>query len=161
MRHREGNMLKWQAYGERIRVSPLNPGECGKGVQLPRGLDQPPQDGIGIDREHPRRAPDTQTFGQTRQDAHDELRRGVLAMKERAVRLRKIALAGDPLQLAPGLTTGLTIGAQVAASEPAVVGAIGRRTAVQLGVDGALASSGEDRKSTRLNSSHLGISYAV
>ena len=23
-------MLKWQAYGERIRVSPLNPGECEK-----------------------------------------------------------------------------------------------------------------------------------
>ena len=22
-------MWKWQAYGERIRVSPLNPGECG------------------------------------------------------------------------------------------------------------------------------------
>src|SRR5262249_51201692 len=32
MRHREGNMLKWQAYGERIRVSPLNPGECEKSV---------------------------------------------------------------------------------------------------------------------------------
>src|SRR5262245_16645104 len=28
MRHREGNMLKWQAYGERSRASPLNPGEC-------------------------------------------------------------------------------------------------------------------------------------
>ena len=64
-------------------------------------------------------------------------------MKDGAVRLREIALTGDTLQLAPGLTTGMTIGAQVAASELAVVGAIGRRTEVRLGVDGAPASSGE------------------
>ena len=64
-------------------------------------------------------------------------------MKDRAVRLRKIALAGDTLQLPPGLATGMPIGADVAASEPAVVGAIGIRTEVRLGVDGAPASSGE------------------
>ncbi len=28
MRHREGNVLKDQAYGERLGVSPLNSGEC-------------------------------------------------------------------------------------------------------------------------------------
>ena len=64
-------------------------------------------------------------------------------MKDRAVRLRKIALAGDTLQLAPGLATGMTISADVAAAEPAVIGAIGLRTEVRLGVDGAPASSGE------------------
>ena len=115
----------------------------GKGFELLGGLHQPTEDRIGIDLEHPRRAPDAQAFGQTRDDAHDELHRGALAMKDRAVRLSKISLAGDTLQLAPGLTTGMTIGAEVAASEPAVVGAIGLRTEVRLGVDGAPASSGE------------------
>ena len=43
-----------------------------------------------------------------------------------------------------GLTNGRkSIGAEVAASEPAVVGAIGLRTEVRVGVDGAPASSGE------------------
>ena len=52
-------------------------------------------------------------------------------------------MIGDTLQLAPGLAAGLAVGAEVAASEPAVVGAIGLRTEVRLGVDGAPASSGE------------------
>ena len=29
MRHGEGNVLKDQAYGKKLRVSPRNPGECG------------------------------------------------------------------------------------------------------------------------------------
>jgi hypothetical protein len=115
----------------------------GKGSELLGGLHQPTQDRIGIDPEDPGRAPDAQTFGQARDDAHDDLRRGVLAMKDRAVSLREIARAGDTLQLAPGLAAGMTIGAQVAASEPAVVGTIRCRTEVRLGVDGAPASSGE------------------
>jgi hypothetical protein len=46
----------------------------GKGFELLGGLHQPTQDRIGIELEDPGRAPDTQTFGQTRDDAHDELR---------------------------------------------------------------------------------------
>src|ERR687892_294319 len=64
-------------------------------------------------------------------------------MKNRAVRLREIALAGDTLQLAPGLTAGMTIGADVATAEPTVVGAIRIRAEVRVGVDGAPTSSGE------------------
>src|SRR5262245_27877760 len=32
MSHREGNILKDQAYGEKMGVSPRNPGECGFAV---------------------------------------------------------------------------------------------------------------------------------
>src|SRR5437763_16224471 len=30
MRHGDGNMLKWQAYGEYLRASPLNSLDCGR-----------------------------------------------------------------------------------------------------------------------------------
>ena len=60
-----------------------------------RGLHQPLQDGIGIDLEPPRRTPDSQAFGQAREDAHDELDGGALAVKERAEGLEKIAVTGD------------------------------------------------------------------
>ena len=43
-------------------------------------------------------------------------------MKDRAVGLIEIAVARDTLQLAPGLATGMPIGADVAAAEPAVIG---------------------------------------
>src|SRR5262245_31155860 len=64
-------------------------------------------------------------------------------MKDGAVRLREIALARHPLQLAPGLATRVPIRPDVAASEPTVIGAIVIRTEVLRGVDGTSASSGE------------------
>src|SRR5262252_4386389 len=108
---------------------------CGKGVELLRGLDQPAQDGIGINLEHPRRASDAQPLGQTRDDTHDELHQGPLAVKDRAMGCREIALAGDALQLAPGLAAGMTIRADVAAAEPAMVGTIRSRTEVGARID--------------------------
>jgi hypothetical protein len=64
-------------------------------------------------------------------------------MKDGAVRLREIALAGDTLQLAPGLTAGMTIGADVATAEPPMVSAIWIGAEVRLGVDNAPTSAGE------------------
>ena len=64
-------------------------------------------------------------------------------MKDRAVRLREVAVAGDTLQLAPGLAAGMPIGADVAAAEPAMVGTIRLGTEVRVGVDSAPAASGE------------------
>ena len=64
-------------------------------------------------------------------------------MKDGAVRLIEISLARDTLQLPPGLATGVPISPDVAASEPAVIGAIVMRTEVLRGVDGASAPSGE------------------
>src|SRR5689334_25436284 len=50
-----------------------------------------------------------------------------------------------------------------AAAEPAALGRLGARRAQDAVEDGALGvpHRGEDRKSTRLNSSHSSISYAV
>src|SRR5215510_11815550 len=115
----------------------------GKGVELLRGLDPPAQDSIGIDLEHPRRAADTQPLGQTRDHAHDELHRGALAVKDRAMRLREIALARDTLQLPPGLASGMPVRADVAAAEPAAVRTIRSGTEVRCGVNRASASSRE------------------
>jgi hypothetical protein len=44
-----------------------------KGFQLLDGLHQPPQHRRGIDLEAPRRTPDTQPLGETRDDAHEEV----------------------------------------------------------------------------------------
>src|SRR5262245_51677188 len=61
------------------------------------GLHQPTEDRIGIDLEHPRCATNAQAFGQTRDNAHDELDGSALAMKDRTMGLIKIALARDTL----------------------------------------------------------------
>jgi hypothetical protein len=94
-------------------------------LELLDGFPQPLEDRVWIDRAAPRRAPDAQAFGETRDDAHDDLHRGALALPERPGRLRDIAVAGDPLQLAPGLPTGLPIGADIPPCALAVIGAIG------------------------------------
>ena len=65
-------------------------------------------------------------------------------MKDGAVRLREIALARDTLQLAPGLAARISIGADVAPCEPAVIGAIRLRTELLLRIDSASMSSGEE-----------------
>ena len=49
----------------------------------------------------------------------------------------------DTLKLAPRLAAGVPISADVAASEPAVVGALWIGTEMMLRVDGASAPSGE------------------
>jgi hypothetical protein len=87
-------------------------------------------------------APDAQALGQTREDAHDQLRRGALTVKERAMGFGEISMAGDALPLAPGLAARMPIRTDVAMSEPAVIGAIGSRTPMLRSVDGVPASSG-------------------
>jgi hypothetical protein len=64
-------------------------------------------------------------------------------MKNRAMDFGEIPVTGDTLQLAPELATGMPIRAKVAASKPAVVGAIRSGTEVRAGVDRASASSRE------------------
>ena len=64
-------------------------------------------------------------------------------MKDSAVRLREISRARDTLKLAPGLAAGVPISTDVAASEPAVIGAIRIGTEVRVRVDGAPSPSGE------------------
>jgi hypothetical protein len=64
-------------------------------------------------------------------------------MKERAVGFVEVSVAGDTLKLPPRLATGMTIGPNVAAPEPTVIGAIRIGTEVSVCVDGASASSRE------------------
>jgi len=115
----------------------------GTGFELLSGLHQPTEDRMGIDLEHPRGAPDAQAFSQTHDDTHDELHRGALARKDRAVGFVEVSVAGDTLQLPPGTATGIPIGAEVAASEPAMVGTIRSWTEVRLGGARPPASAGE------------------
>jgi hypothetical protein len=65
-------------------------------------------------------------------------------MKDGAVRLRKIALARDAWELVPGLATGMAVGADIAAAEPAVIRAIVIGTKMPRGIDGTPASPRQD-----------------
>src|SRR5215468_4279257 len=65
-------------------------------------------------------------------------------MEKRAGDLREIALARDTLELAPGLATGMAVGANIATPEPAVIRAIVIGTELPRGDDGAPASPRED-----------------
>jgi hypothetical protein len=74
----------------------------GKRPELLCRFHEPVQDGVGVDLEDPRGAPDTSTLGQAREDPHDEVDGGARAVKERAEGLEKIAATGDTQQLPPG-----------------------------------------------------------
>src|SRR5690349_9781744 len=63
-------------------------------------------------------------------------------MKDRAMMLGKVALARSTLELSPGATTGMAIGAEVAQPEPAAIAAARMGTEVLRGIDSAGASMG-------------------
>jgi hypothetical protein len=111
-----------------------------EGLQLLCRIDQLPQDRIRIHLEHPRGAPDTQSLGQAREDTHNELDRGALAVKERAEGFEKIATTDYTQQLPPGTATGMAIGTEIAPAHPAPIGAVRVRAEMGGGVDLAAAS---------------------
>src|SRR5215510_8911203 len=111
----------------------------GKGLELLGRFDQPLQDRIRVHLEHPRGAPDAQTFGEARDDAYDELDRHALAVEDRAEGLQKIATADHAHQLSPGTATGMAIGAEIAPAHPAPIGTVWIRAEMGGGVH--LASS--------------------
>ena len=115
-----------------------------KGPQLVGGLHQPLQHRVRVDLEHARRPPDAQAFGQARDDPHDEVDRGALAMQERAEGLEKIAATGDAQQLSPGTTTGMAIGPEIAPADPAPVGTVWVGAEMRGGIHLAAASSRHD-----------------
>jgi hypothetical protein len=83
------------------------------------------------------------TQAQTKTLVHDDLLRCALTVEERAVGLIQISAAKAALELAPGLTTGMAMGAEVAAAEPAPVGTTEGGANVRVDVDRARAASGE------------------
>ncbi|PON18345.1 hypothetical protein C2W62_08420 [Candidatus Entotheonella serta] len=68
-------------------------------------------------------------------------------MEDRAVCFIKISLARYTLQLAPGLTARMAVGADIAQAEPAAIGAMRNWTEMSSGIDGALATpvEGDER----------------
>jgi hypothetical protein len=115
-----------------------------EGPQLLGRVDQPLQHRIRIDLEHPCGAPDAQALSQARDDAHDELDRGALAMKDRAKGLEKIAATGDAQQLPPGPATGMAIGTEIAPAHPAPIGTVWVGAEMHGGVDLAAAPPCQD-----------------
>jgi hypothetical protein len=112
----------------------------GEGAQLLRCLDEPLQHGIGVHLEDPCRASDAQPFGQTGDDAYDEIDGCALAVQERAEGLEKIAATGDTQQLPPGTATRMAIGAEIAPAHPAPIGTVWVGAEMSGGVDLASAS---------------------
>ncbi|HEY5868779.1 MAG TPA: hypothetical protein VI542_25000 [Candidatus Tectomicrobia bacterium] len=110
-----------------------------EGPQLLGRLHEPLQHRVGVHLEHPRRAPDTQAFGQARDDMHDAVDSDALAVKDRAEGLEKIATTHDTQQLPPGTTTGMAIGAEIAPAHPVLVPTVRIRAEMGGGID--LASS--------------------
>jgi hypothetical protein len=107
----------------------------GKGLELLRRLHQPLQHRVGVDLEDPRRAPDAQPLSQARDDPHDEVDGGALAMKDGAEGLKKIAATGDAEQLPPGAPIGMAIGAEIAPAHPAAIGTVRVGAEMAGGVD--------------------------
>ena len=103
-------------------------------------FDSPWQDGIRVDLEHPCGAPNTPACGQAGDDAHDELDRSALAMKNRAEGLQKIAATGDTQQLPPGTAIGMAIGAEIAPADPALRGTCRVGAKVRRGVGLTMAT---------------------
>src|SRR5215468_6774429 len=89
--------------------------------------------------EHPRRVPDAQAFSQAREDVHDALDGGALAVKERAEGLEKIATTDHTQQLPPGTATGMAIGPEIAPADPAPIGTVWVRAEMRGGVHLAAA----------------------
>jgi len=70
----------------------------------------------------------------------------VFAVEDRPGRFLEIAVARDALQLAPRLAAGVTIGADIAATQLTMIGAIRFWAEVGLRVDGAPTASGEGQE---------------
>ena len=77
-------------------------------------------------------------------------------MEDRTACFIEVAVAGDALQLPPGLATWMPIGADIAAAQPAMIGPIRLWTEVRVGVDSPSATSG-GRDDWRCAARRLGL----
>src|SRR5262249_40544417 len=84
---------------------------------------------------------DTQSFGQSRDRAHDPLGRVELAIKGRAVRFEKIGITDHAVELPPGPTPRMAVRADIAPSDPAIIRACFVRTVLVMGVYSSGASA--------------------
>src|SRR6266446_5898977 len=84
-----------------------------------------------------------QTFGQAADDVHNEVDRHALPMEDRAMRLKEIALTATAIALPPHATARVAIGADIAPSGPAAIGAVGLR--IEMLGGGAVAPTASRR----------------
>src|SRR5713101_10115930 len=118
-----------------------------EGCRMIRYLDQPRQDGIGIDLEDTGDGADTQAFRQRAHRPHQLFGRDAFAMERRAVGLLEIALASRAVELPPGATTRMPVGTDIAEPYPAPIVTGGVRAEMLRGVHLARASpAGDDRQ---------------
>ena len=96
-----------------------------KGTQLLGRFGQPLKDRVGSDLEHPCGSANPQSFGQAGQHAHNQLHCRLLAMDNRTMVLRKIAVARGAVPLSPRATTGMAMRPQVVQSQPAAIVTLG------------------------------------
>ena len=112
-----------------------------EGCRMIRYLDQPCQDRVGIDFEHPGDGTNAQPFRQRAHRPHQLLGRDAFAMERRAVGLLEIAPTACAMQLAPQSTAGMTVGRDLAQAKPAAIRPGGIGTEMPGGVDLAPASA--------------------
>src|SRR5262249_40780591 len=92
--------------------------------KCPGAPPQPLQHRIGVHFEHPRGASDAQSLSQAGDDAHDQLDRGALAVKDGAEGLQKVAATDHTQQLSPWTAVRMPISAEVAPAHPAAIGTV-------------------------------------
>src|SRR5713101_7270590 len=105
-----------------------------EGCRMLRYLDQPRQDGSGIDLEDPGDGADAQAFRPHAHRPHQLLGRDAFAMERRAVGLLERALASRAVELPPGATARMAVGTEIAQPHPAPIGTGGMRAEMLRGV---------------------------
>jgi hypothetical protein len=79
----------------------------GEGCRMIRYLDQPRQDGIGIDLKDAGYGTNAQALSQRAHRPHQKVDRHTLAMQRGAMGLLEIAITARAMQLPPGAPTGM------------------------------------------------------
>jgi hypothetical protein len=115
----------------------------GGGVLGP--LDQPRQDGIGVDLKHPGPGTHAPAFRQCAHRPHALRGRHALAMQRGARGFLEVAAPAHAMPLSPGTAVGMTVGTDMAQPAPAARAPGGSGTAMARGVHLAVASAcGDD-----------------
>src|SRR6516162_3912264 len=107
----------------------------GKGLELLRCFYQPVQDGIGGHLEHAGGSANAQPLGQAREHADDQLHSDPFAMKNGAMMLWKVAVAGGAVELPPRTTARMPIGTEIPQSYPAAIVAVDMGAEMPGGID--------------------------
>src|SRR5262249_13343226 len=94
-----------------------------------------------IEGKHPRDCAAAEPFGQGGHHPHDPLGGVGFAIEEGTVGLQKVGLTHDAVQLSPGATPWMTIGADITASGPAIIRTRFRGTVMRMDIQLARSPS--------------------